>query len=56
MKFRDLLQDLLEEQLPCEKVVTYDMLKQAKDSGSKDVIFAFWEAKEFKRKENNRNK
>lgn len=31
MKFRDLLQDLLEEQLPCEKVVTYDMLKQAKD-------------------------
>jgi len=31
MKFRDLLQDLLEEQLPCQKVVTYDMLKQAKD-------------------------
>ena len=31
MKFRDLLQDLLEEQLPCEKVVTYDMLKQAKN-------------------------
>ena len=31
MKFRDLLQDLLEEQLPCERVVTYDMLKQAKD-------------------------
>jgi hypothetical protein len=30
MKFRDLLQDLLEEQLPCQKVVTYDMLKQAK--------------------------
>ncbi len=31
MKFRDLLQDLLEEQLPCEKVVTYDMLNQAKN-------------------------
>ena len=31
MKFRDLLQDLLEEQLPCQKMVTYDMLKQAKD-------------------------
>ena len=30
MKFRDLLQDLLEEQLPCQKVVTYDMLKKAK--------------------------
>jgi hypothetical protein len=29
-----------------------NMLNQAKDSGSKDVIFAFWEAKEFKRKEN----
>jgi len=31
MKFRDLLQNLLEEQLSCEKIVTYDMLKQAKD-------------------------
>jgi hypothetical protein len=31
MKFRDLLQDLLEEQLPCEKVVTYDMLNRAKN-------------------------
>jgi hypothetical protein len=29
-----------------------DMLNQARDNGSKDVIFAFWEAKEFKRKEN----
>ena len=31
MKFRDLLQDLLEDQLPCEKVVTYDMLNRAKN-------------------------
>ena len=31
MKFRDLLQDLLEEQLPCQKVVTYDMLNRAKN-------------------------
>jgi hypothetical protein len=32
-----------------------DMLNQARDNGSKDVIFAFWEAKEFKRKENKTN-
>ena len=31
MKFRDLLQDLLEDQLPCEKVVTYDILNRAKN-------------------------
>lgn len=28
-----------------------DMLNQAKIGGSKDVIFAFWEAKDFIRKE-----
>lgn len=27
-----------------------DMLNQAKIDGAKDVIFAFWEAKEFNRK------